>query len=116
MQILAIEKLHENEMNNFVYERKIEDKSIQEATTEIEINVSTFDMTEQYLTEIIQTDGNIVFSDALYSIVFLVKKKTGHGSEPCVRRYIKTLTCSADPFEIIKNKENKKIIVKRSEN
>lgn len=118
---LAEVKLDSNERSIFVGERKFNsDKSdeseTQEASKEIEINTTNFEITEQYITEVIQTDGFILYHSALDSCVYLCKKKTGHGSQQSVRNYLNTLTSSVAPFEIIRNKDGKKVIVKRSDN
>jgi len=70
-------------------------------------------ITEKHLTETFQTDGKILFSEALDSCVFLCKKKTGHGSQQSVRNYIATLTSKVGPFMISLNESGKKVIIKR---
>tara|TARA_Y100001960_G_scaffold34266_1_gene30906 strand:- start:615 stop:1172 length:558 start_codon:yes stop_codon:yes gene_type:complete len=113
MRLKAAEKLKENEDKNFVRERKIEEK--QNATTEIDINMSNYDITKQHLTEIIGTDGSAPFSNALNSCTFLCKEQTGHGSQQAIRNYIAILTSDVGPFMIIRDSENKKVIVKRTD-
>jgi len=115
LQIIAKDKLKQNENGNFLSERNfIEDTGSQNVSTEININVSNYDITRKYITEVIQTDGSILKSDALNSCVYLCKEKTGHGSQQSVRNYIDTLTSSVGPFMIICDENNKKLIVKRS--
>ena len=115
MQIIAKAKLKQNEDGNYLSERILDESKISSNTsTEIDINISNFEITEKYLTEIIQTDNEIVYSDALNSCVYLCKKKTGHGSQQSVRNYISTLTSSVASFMIIRDENNKKLIVKRS--
>jgi len=117
MQILAKDKLRENEDKNFLRERnytEIQEKS--QTSTEIDINVSNFDLTEQYITERVLADGSVPHDVALNSCTYICKKKTGHGSQQSVRQYIATLTSEVGPFMIVKNEAKKKIIVKRSEN
>ena len=111
MRLLAEEKLKENEDKNFVRENKLEEK--QHPTTEIDINMSNYEITKKHLTEIITTDGSIPFSNALNSCAFLCKDKTGHGSQQAIRNYIAILTSDVGPFMIIRDSENKKVIVKR---
>lgn len=116
MHDLAEIKLDFNERSIFVGEKKfssdIEDES-QEVSKEIEINKTNFEITEKYITEVIQTDGSILFQDALDSCVYLCKKKTGHGSQQSVRNYINTLTSVVAPFEIVRNETGKKVIVRK---
>jgi hypothetical protein len=115
LQIMAKEKLHENEIKNFVVE-KIDDQNTNNVSTEIDINCSNYDITKRYLEEIINTDQQIMYSDALNSAAFLCKEKTGHGSQQAVRNYIDLLTSSVGPLMIIKNENKKKIIVRRAGN
>jgi len=84
-----------------------------EASTEIDINVTNFDITEKFISEVVDTNGFILYSDALNSSVCLCKKKTSHGSQQSVRNYLATLTSSVGPFEITRNENKKKIIVNR---
>jgi len=114
MQILAKDKLKENEDQNFLRERtytEAQEKS--HTSTEISINESNFDLTEQYITERIQTDGSIHFSTALDCCTYICKKKTGHGSQQSIRQYIATLTSEIGPFMIILDENKKKKIQKR---
>ena len=115
MQQIAMQKLAQNEQNNVLGGRK---KLIDEFTTgcsvEIEINVTNSEITEQFITERITADGFILFLEALYCSVFLCKQKSGHGSPNSVRSYLKTLTCEIAPFEIVLDKNKRKIIVRRS--
>jgi len=114
MQKLALKKLEENEKSNFMRERSLEDEiNSHEASTEIEINVSNFDITEQYISDVVNCDGYISYSDALNSCVALCKEKTGHGSQQSVRNYLAALTSTLGCFEITRDENSKKIIVKR---
>jgi len=114
MQARAMDKLHHNEDRNFVGEKMYDEDTL--PSTEISINLSNFDISEQYLSETIIVDGRIMFSEALDSIVYLCKKKTGHGSHQSVRNYLATLTSKVAPFKMIKDENQKKYIVKRTEN
>ena len=82
-------------------------------SNEIEINKQNFEITQQYLTEVIETDDSIEYKDAVNSVAMLCKKKTGHGSTQSVREYLNMLTSREGPFVIVKNDEKKRIIVKR---
>ena len=115
MQILALEKLKVNEKSNFMRERNLEGEiNSHEASTEIEINVSNFDITEQYITDIVDCDGCVAFTDALNSCVALCKEKTGHGSHQSVRNYILALTSTLGDFEIVRGENGRKEIIRRA--
>ena len=114
MQKLALEKLMVNEKSNFMRERNLEDEiNSHEASTEIEINVSNFDITEQYISDVVNCDGYIGYSDALNSCVALCKEKIGHGSQQSVRNYLAALTSTLGCFEITRDENRKKIILRR---
>lgn len=116
MRIKAREKLRQNEEGNFVREKKNIGNDSKEVSAEIEINTSNYEIAQQHITEKIEVDGFINYSDALNSIVFLCKTRTGHGSHQSVRNYILSLTSVVGPFEIVRNQDKKKIIIKRSGN
>jgi len=113
MQKIAQEKLKENEIySNFMSDKKIKNENLaQETTTEIEINESNTDITEQYLWDNTDEHGRrIPFKDTLNSLVYICKKRTGHGSQPAVRNYIAYLTSLEAPFEIVRDENGKKWI------
>jgi len=116
MRLIACDKLKENEDKNFVREKISEENSSNPITTEIDINTSNYDITKQYLYEVINTDGHTLYSAALHSCVYLCKKKTGHGSQQAVRNYLATLTSDVAPYKIVRDENKKKLIVKRTEN
>jgi len=109
-QIIAKEKKRDNELAPFI---PIEDKTDTEATTEIKINKSNFDITKQLITEIIQTDNSMSWNDALYGSAMKCKELTGYGSVQCIRNYLKMLTSPCGKFMITQNESREKIIVKR---
>ena len=115
-QIMAKEKIKQNE-EMFLSERKYDDSLTEHhSSSEIGISVKTYNITEQYILEHITTDGFVLFEDALWSIVYLAREKTGFGSHQAVRAHIKTLVSPVGPYEIKRNEKNKKIIVKKQEN
>lgn len=110
----ALTKLAWNEQSNFLRERKfLIDELSKEASPEIEINVSNAEITREYITEKVDSEGYIPFSEALNCSVYLCKEKTGHGSQQSVRNYIKALTCEIGPFQESIDENKRKIIVRR---
>lgn len=112
LQTVAKAKLQENEKNSAKSSLN-EDKSTLHVSAEIQIGENNIAITEQYLTEIIETDGSIEYADALSSCAYLCHKQTGHGSIQAIRNYLNMFVSSVGPFKIIKNENKKKIIVKR---
>lgn len=116
-RIMATNKLQKNEDEFFLRARiSVSGNISKEASTEIEINTSNFEITERYLSESIAANGSVEYSDALNSCVYLCKKTTGHGSQQSVRNYFATLTSSVGLFEIIRDDAKRKVIVRRSGN
>lgn len=117
MQDMASVKIELNEMSIFVGEKNFgSEEETQEISKEIDINTTNFEITEKYITEVTESDGSILWREALDSCVYLCKTKTGHGSQQSVRNYLATLTSSVAPFEVIRREDGKKVIVKRSGN
>ena len=108
-QVKADEKLKQNEQALFIPK----ENNDPEATTEIKISQNNFEITEQYITEKIVTDGNILWHDALYGSVYQCKTKTRYGSPQCARNYLFILTCPEAPFMRTKNEKGKSVIIRR---
>ncbi len=106
MQLLASEKLHENEKLMYMRESNHR-KTDRIQSSEISINVSNFEIAKLYLIKNVP----IAFNEALNSISYLCREKTGHGSQQSVYKYINTLTSKVAPFEIVK--ENGKKMIRR---
>ena len=82
-------------------------------TNEISISKKLFEFTKQYLTEHIQVDTNVEYNDALACIPYLTRQKFGFGSEQSIIKYIKQLTSSASPWQIVRDDKGIRIICKR---
>jgi len=114
LKIIAQQKLRANEEMAVKF---AEDRTAGEnLPSEIEINKTLYSFTKQYITERVNTDGSLPYTDALNEIVYLCQEKFGHGSEQTVRRYINQLTCGVADYQVIRDQENKKQIVKRKLN
>ncbi len=109
---IASEKLKENLSKTGIEFSRLEDTSNQ-ASTEIEINQSNFEIVEQYLTEMITANGYVEFKKALDSCTYLCKRKTAHGAQPTIRNYFDALTSEVGPFMVTKDENKHKIIVRR---
>jgi len=82
-------------------------------SSEIMINRFFYNFTKQYIKERIDLSGSLPYTDALNEIVYLAQEKFGHGSEQTVRRYINQLTCRVADYQVIRDQENKKQIIRR---
>jgi len=107
-------KLEENQSEMFVGENFFKDDEKKNVSTEIEINNKCYDITEEYLTDKIISDGWIAYKGVIATIVFLSHQKCGHGSQQSIRSHIQTLTSEFAPFEIVKDEQGQKIIKKRA--
>lgn len=113
-QIIASEQLKRNEDQVLSERKNIEDRTPSDASTEIQINQANYSIVEQFISERVNTDGRIEYSDALYGSTYKCKNITGHGSTQSTRGYIATLTSFVSPYMIVKDEETrKKFIVKR---
>ena len=112
-QVIARDEL-ERESEKCLRERKNEDS--EHYTTEIEISIQCRNYTKKFLDEHITTDGSILYSDALWSIVNDLNEKYNHGSEQAVRRYLNALCSMTGKYMIIKNDDGKREIVRRNQN
>ncbi|AJW71745.1 HNH endonuclease signature motif containing protein [Nitrosopumilus adriaticus] len=114
MQLLALEKKKQNEKSNYPCEREKIERSGPTLSPEMDANQQNFEITKQYVSEIIETDGSIEFKDAMDSVAYTCFEKTGTGSQVSVRRYLDALCSQAGPFKIIDNEKKKRSIVKRT--
>lgn len=107
MQLLAQQKYKDNIKRNYVREI-ISDKNKQ--SSEIEIGATNSDIAELFL----HKNNPIEYTEALNSITYECKKKTGYGSQQSVRNYIAALCSIKAPFEIYKADNVKTIRRKRN--
>lgn len=113
-QIIAKERLALNQKRNMT--SAIEDKTEYYNSPEIEHNVNVRQFVRQCLEEIIKTDNEILFSDALNGFTYLAGEKFAHCSQVTLRRHLDSLCSPYSPFMKIRNNSGKFVIVKRSGN
>jgi len=117
LRILGEEKLRENESKLFIQKNPFHEvQNTQEASTEIAINQSNFEITKQHLCEKLAVEDSLEYTKTINNCACICKEKTTHGSQQSVRNYIDILTCEEGPFMISRNDKKKKIIVKRCDN
>ena len=113
MRVQAREKLRVNQIMKYVRDWKELQKLQKEPSEAVAINQSNCDTTVQWLEERLPLgSSNIVLvKEAVDTITFECKDKTGYGSQQSIRNYIDYLTSSAPkaPFEIFKQ-DNKRYI------
>lgn len=115
-QLIAKAQLEEN-LNSF------EPLSVSKQTThepkptskEIDINVATFNLAEAYLIERLKVQDKpaLDFNDTMYSIFYLLKETTGHGSSETVKRTLLGFTSSAGPYDKVEDANGNWIIIKK---
>ena len=120
MQILAKQKLKENEVSGPLSESEIkkraqtnEDELTEGAVNRI-INKTVVTFLEERLPKKSKNqDDFLYYKDTLDCITFLLKKKTnGRGSQPAVRRAIDVYCCSLGDFEMVRE-EGRRLIRRR---
>jgi len=113
MRMKAEEKLRHNESLEYVRDWKELQKLQKEPSEAVAINQSNCDTTVQWLEERLPlgSSNTVLLKEAVDTITFECKDKTGHGSQQSIRNYIDYLTSSAPkaPFEIFKQ-DNKRYI------
>ena len=82
---------------------------------EIDINVATFNLTEEYLRERLDVKGMdaLDLNDTIYSIFYLLKQTSGHGSSETVKRTIFGFTSTAGPYDKQEDQNGNWIITKK---
>jgi len=90
--------------------------AIEETSSERDVNKMLFPLTEQIISERVNTDGHYPLKDALAEIPYIAQKRYGCGAEPTVRRYIKQHTSKTAPFEIVTDDKGIKLICRRMNN
>jgi len=98
-----------------IYAPRIEEKN-ENVSTEVEINKSNREITQQFLTERTIDNKTLDYKDALDSITYLCQKMTGHGSQKCIRDYISSFCSSVAPFMIVRDENKQKVIQRRTGN
>ena len=115
MRVQAREKLRVNQMMNYVRDWKELQKLQKESSEAVAINESNCNTTIEWLERRLvidsETSMTVLLKEAVDTITFECKDKTGHGSQQSIRNYIDYLTSSAPkaPFEIFKQ-DNKRYI------
>ena len=115
MKAKALEKKKQNEESNLLRasERARVEVSAPSFKPELDISHANFEITHQYLTEILAVEKEVEFIVALNSCVMLCREKTGSGSQTAVKRYLDALTSSEGPFMVVQDDQKKKVIIWR---
>jgi len=114
MKINAIELKKQREEASTIYVETPD--AIEETSSERDVNKMLFPLTEQIISERINTDGHYHLKDALAEIPYIAQKRYGCGAEPTIRRYIKQHTSKTAPFEIVTDEKGTKLICRRLNN
>jgi len=115
MKQIALRKKEKNEKNNYTRAGASE-VSPPSLKPEIDISQTNFELTFQYLSEIISSDNFIEFKSAVDCCVMSCKKNTGTGSHTAIRRYVDALVSKEGPFMVTQNDKKEKMIVRRNGN
>lgn len=109
-KIIASEKINLNKLITSINPVEITEP---ENSPEIEHNINVYGFVKQILTERVNTDGEIEYSDALNGFTYLASEKFEHCSQTTMRKHLDILTSFTAPFMITKNNKGKKVIVRR---
>jgi len=114
MKIKAVELKKQREEASIKYLETPD--AIEETSSERDVNKMLFPLTEQIISERVNTDGNYPLKDALAEIPYIAQKRYGCGAEPTIRRYIKQHTSKMAVFEIVTDEKGIKLICRRMNN
>ena len=101
-QVMARDKIRDNESKNFLVEWESEEKhsTHKETSNEADLNKTIIKHCKQFLAlELLPQTGHeplrdeIPMNEATECICYLVQEETGRGSHAAVLRHLKTLTC-----------------------
>jgi hypothetical protein len=120
MKVQAREKLRVNQMMYYVRDWKELQKLQKESSEAVAINESNCNTTIKWLEERLPlgSSNTVLLKEAVDTITFECKDKTGHGSQQSIRNYIDYLTSSAPKalFEIFKQGNKRYIRRKQLDN
>jgi len=103
-QIMADEKLHENQVSfdslSVCVSQKLESEPKQ-ASKEIDLNVAMKKLAWEFINERLITQGKpaLNFNDTAHSIAFIFWQRTGHGSSETVKRHLLDFCSESAPFK-----------------
>ena len=113
-QILARDKLIQNEKTVLASERILADTGIiEELTSSQSISQSLRPIALQWLEEHTLIDGSILLQDAVPAIVNLCQKQIGWGSQAAIRRYIEEWSNRYNGKFTLSQNESRKIVIRR---
>ena len=120
-RIMGLDKLYENERKLYVREKKLEkNEKLHDhkiiIPKEISINQKNYMITKDFLREKTENNGSIEFKVALNELTIRCKSQTDHGSQPAIRRYLEALTSDSGDYEVVRDINKKKFIVRRLKN
>jgi len=100
-QLMAQDKIRSNSISfdtmrargNTTHEPK-------QTSKEIDINVAFYKITKDYISDRLINQGlpAMLYKDTAYSVFYIMKEQTGHGSSTTAERYINGLCSTAGPF------------------
>lgn len=100
-QLMAQEKIKQNSVSfDSMRARGITTHEPKQTSKEIDINVAFYKITKDYISDRLINQGlpAILYKDTAYSVCYIMKEQTGHGSSTTAERYINALCSSAGPF------------------
>lgn len=109
MQLLAIDKLHDNEKKHYMRE-KFEKKSSNRQDSEVQISKENYQICYRYVVKNVDAFREIDFKETVNSVVYQCRQNNNTGSPQSVYNYLKVICSKESPYEIAKNEEGKKVI------
>ena len=102
MQILASEKLRDNEKRHYMRE-KTNSKSPRQ-DSEVQISKENYQICYRYVLKNVDAFGEIDFKETVNSVVYQCRQNNNTGSPQSVYNYLKVICSMESPYEIVKDK------------
>lgn len=121
-EVMAKDKVRENESKNFLmeWERERKHSTHKETSDEADLNKTIIKIAKEFLNqELLPQLGHeprrdeIPMKEAVECICYLVQEETGRGSHTAVQRHLETLTCVISKEFARKELNGKKYIMRR---
>lgn len=100
-QLMAQDKIRSNSLSfDTMRARALNTHEPKQTSKEIDINVAFYKITKDYISDRLINQGldAIAYKDTAYSVCYIMKEQTGHGSSTTAERYINALCSTAGPF------------------
>lgn len=109
MQLLAMDKLRDNEKKHYMRE-KFNKKPTNQQDSEVQISKENYQICYRYVAKNVDAFGEINFKETVNSVVYQCRQNNNTGSPQSVYNYLRVICSRESPYEITKDDDGKKVI------